>query len=258
MKRLGKFGQNNYRTNVSYISSREELSTLYHQPDIDFLSWDLITPDVMQVRTRKKKEFNMPSRSANLVIAAFVTSAARIEIDSDMRAAMDRGGQICYQDTDSLIVNFPKGVPHGFNISPFYNDFKSEIDGYEVVAFFCMGSKNYLLILRSLEDGSMTEIVHVRGFSLRSRHAKNVINSECVSRFVHAALEGESLAKYVPEFRLIADRRDRLMRTRYNVKCYRNNYPTKRVIVRNSRFQKVQTLPYGYSVEMLNALVNNV
>jgi len=95
---------------------------------------------------------------------------------------------------------------------------------------------------------------HVRGFSLKGRYSKRVLNPKRLAEFVQALLNGESKCVSVPQFTLRVDGKTRLMRTRYFRKKYQNRYPSKRVILKDSRFKLCQSLPYGYTEEMLRSV----
>ncbi len=194
-------------------------------------------------------------------------------MDLDLRAAQSRGCIVQYTDTDSFLVWVKKGMDHGFKISPFYNDYKSELPPCtEVRAAYCGGPKNYTvrLVKKHLDslgpakfcktciarerDGSIyTDIMHVRGFCLKSRYTKNILNPERVGDYARSMLTGEGKCVCVAQFTLRVRRENRRMRTLYFVKRYRNNYPCKRVIIENSRFRLKQTLPFGFSQAMLDA-----
>ena len=80
---------------------------------------------------------------------------------------------------------------------------------------------------------------------------KKRINPQVLSEFVHGLLNREVKCIEVPQFTLRVNPRNRLISTCYFRKKYRNSYLCKRVILKNSRFQLCQSLPYGYDSAML-------
>lgn len=245
---------------------------MYHDPTLDILSWDLVTPTMMQMRTKKKAAFVPMSRSSCAIISAWTTSSARVEMDADLRAALGRGCIPMYCDTDSWMMLVRNGEDHGFKISPFYNDYKSEIPAcMKVTSVFTIGPKNYCLRCAKEHDksrgpeelckeckeherkGNYKDIMHVRGFSLKSRYVRDLLTPARVGSFARSVLTGEGKCVRVAQFALRTRRETRRIRTLYYVKRYRNNYPSKRVIIENSRFRLKQSLPYGFTQAMLNA-----
>lgn len=65
---------------MSYVSTREELSKVYHDPTLDILSWDLVTPTMMQLRTKRKEGFVPLSRGSCAVISAWVRAQVGLAI----------------------------------------------------------------------------------------------------------------------------------------------------------------------------------
>ena len=255
---LGKFGQNNHRTEVKLINNRDELAAVYNRADYEIANWNFVGPTVMQLRVRKKAQFVALNRSAYLPIAAFTTSKARVLQDRDMRAALARGLIPYYTDTDSFVFLCKKSQPHGLPLSSFSGDYKDEMEGRRIVAFFALGSKNYTVIYLEEDQVTAGSIVHVRGFTLKSRFCSSVLNSELLGEFAISLLEGKPKSLKVVQFNLRTHSATRMINTRYMSKEYRNNFPLKRFIVPGSRFKLTQTLPFGFDAKMLaDALAGN-
>lgn len=107
--------------------------------------------------TRKEKTIS------NVLIAASITSKARIKLYKGMKAVMNAGGRVLYTDTDSIMAAFPKNIykeKMNVHIGEVFFDEKKK-DTIILDAVFAM-PKTYAL---RYENGE--ELVKIKGFNVK-------------------------------------------------------------------------------------------
>ena len=97
-------------------------------------------------------------------------------------------------------------------------------------------------------------MIHVRGLSLQSDHIDPYINVHRMEEFAEALINGETPATAVPQFYLSVFDGQRHVQTCYSVKRFRSPTVSKRVILSGSLYDMVQTMPYGYTHDLLNTI----
>jgi len=248
---IGKLSQGSHKSSIIYISSGEELSAVNERGDITIDDWFLIAPTVLQLRVKKRHSFVPPNNSVNMVVSAFTTSQSRIKMDFDLRKIEANGCRLAYTDTDSMVtlVNSENPAAHGLTLKNVFGCYKDELEGRRATAFYSISSKNYAIEYVD-KDGNAGSILHVRGFSLKSRYAQKTLNSARLKAFALALLEGEARSINVPQFSIRTDK-FRVLRTHYFIKRYGNQISSKRYIIPNSSRKQTQSLPFGFSRGML-------
>ncbi|XP_072050213.1 uncharacterized protein [Amphiura filiformis] len=175
----GKFGQRNNLPSKRYVENIGQLWYHLDSPEYEVHDVRFISDDCAQLHFTKANEFVLPSKHTNVVIAAWTTSLARLQLYKYLKALQRR---VCYYDTDSVIFVSKKNPPPGEYeplLGNYLGDLTNEISGDdEMEEFISAGSKNYTYRLKSGETVSK-----VRGFTLNF-HASQQINFDSIKAMV--------------------------------------------------------------------------
>lgn len=181
---------------------------------------------------------------------------------------------------DSIIFAIPKNVDNPLKMANTFHAFKDELPGSTIKVFSCIGecylmplmlsvlcmftlntfsgAKNYSLLAtlsRTLQSGEEEEeeeeIVHVRGISVNSRVAKEYVNATTMGTFAKAHLRGEKKSVATPQFHLRTVNQLRQVQSKIYTKSFGSPEKGKRSILLNSERDLIQTMPYGYTDDLL-------
>ena len=179
----GRYAMNTKKTQCKFVSSLDELYAFVYNNQ--YILKQVLYPneDICIVYYEECKEMHWGSNQTNVVIAAFVTSQARLKLYSEMEKLDQR---VLYYDTDSIIYKLEKD---GYNpkIGDYLGDFTNEInpsEGNHIVEFASAGPKNYTY---KLDTG--ISYCKVKGFFLNATTSK-LIDFEKIRLFVLNRNEG--------------------------------------------------------------------
>ena len=99
----GRFGMSTNKTQVKFISKIHEWHKLITSSEIEVSDVDFSIDDILTVYFKQNNKFydgGSSNTQVNVVIAAFVTSHARLKLLSELQKLGDRA---LYHDTDSII-----------------------------------------------------------------------------------------------------------------------------------------------------------
>ena len=134
---------NTDKTKCKFITQPFQLFDLMNSDQYEVIDVVFPSEEIGICYYKDAKDMHIGSNQTNVVIAAFVTSQARLKLYSELRKI---GKDLVYCDTDSVF--YIKG-----NYTPLLGDylgmFTNEIDGNEIVEFVSGGPKNYTYKLDS-------------------------------------------------------------------------------------------------------------
>ncbi len=131
-----------------------------------------------------------------------------------------------------------------FNLgSKVYGAYKFEVAG-KITSCVILGAKNYA-ILSENEDGSVSEVCKIRGFSLTNEKTKRILNASVMKNLLLAWLQNETRSVQTENFSMKIDRKKQSVRNTTIVKNYRNDVYDKRYILPDPLTNCVMTAPYG-------------
>ncbi len=277
---LGKMSQNSQKASIEYCSNWYQISLAKHSPKTDLLSITPISPYMAEVKTEPKASRAGFHRNVAPIIYSFVTSLARLKVLKDMRALQKLGARIWYMDTDSLFFSLSKAMDMAF-INQTFNMNSNAYGGYTyeepgpISKFVSLGSKNYSYVVKTKaktppegqdqiqqevsededsdtdtedeekEDGvEVKQVVKVRGFSLRNKQAKKVINHKAMKEALQHWLNNKEVKLETEMFTMKVDRHAQTVTSKILKKAYKNNTFTKRWVPKNHD-QCVTSYPYG-------------
>ena len=101
-------------------------------------------------------------------------------------------------------------------------------------------------------DGIVLCTMHIRGLSLQSRFIDPLVNAERMEEFAEALLSNRQECISIPQFHLSVFNGERHVETRYASKRLKCPDTNKRVVLQHSLKNIVQTMPYGYTADLMN------
>ena len=82
-----------------YVNSKDEFDRIYHEAPYNVTEILPINDDIVQMQIKRKDGYHRISRKSNVVIGAYVTAWARIEMYKGMKQCLEKGCDIHYTDT---------------------------------------------------------------------------------------------------------------------------------------------------------------
>lgn len=229
----GRYAMQTNKTKCKFLTNAYEMFNYLYNDQYEVVDVVFATDNVGLLYYKDLKEMHWGSNQTNVVIAAFVTSQARLKLYSELKKL---GERVIYFDTDSV---FYKKSKNAFEYEPLCGDylgmFTDEIDpseGTEIVEFASAGPKNYTFKMN-------TGITHtkVKGFSL-NHTASQKIDFEKIKNMVFQHKEPNQ--ERVIQNTITRNKKDWTVATKQCEKIYRLVYD-KRVILND-----LSTIPYGY------------
>ena len=197
--------------------------------EITVLDADLVSDEIMEIRYEYGDKFVQPDPKTNVIIAAFTTAYARLQLYDELHILQER---VLYYDTDSVIY-LSQPEPR---LGNYIGDLTDELGGEHITVFASGGPKNYCYKTNT----GKTE-VKVRGITLDCT-ARQKVNFQSMCELVSFRAEcgvTETVTVDIP-FRITRNTRTKEIQTKRMKKDYRVVY-NKRVII-----DDYKTLLYGY------------
>ena len=221
-----------------YFMDPAEFFKTIMDPENEIHAVRQVNEDKMLVTYLKKNDFVEESENTNVVLAAFVTSYARLVLFEQLQKL---GKRSLYMDTDSIIYytdpNDPTcsyKIPEG----EYLGDWKSEIKCGETISeFVAAGPKNYSYKTMD-KNGQEKTVVKVRGFSL-THSASKVVNFEEMKSKVEALVSGSIVSPNKVIFPRILKDHDRRVFTKTVSKNYRP-------VIRKGKLSDFVVYPFGW------------
>ena len=259
----GRFGMRDNLPRQTTVSTQEDFCNYISNPMYKVSNFHVLAEDILQLEYTNHDQFVPANSSANIFIAVFTTSLARIEL---YKLLDSLGERVMYYDTDSVIFVTREGDTNP-PLGDYLGELTSELDpGDYIVEFVSAGPKNYSYVTHF---GKV--VSKVRGFTLNFANSKQ-INFDSIKNLVLSSLDPEQYPVVQEQITNIGDlkarRGERVGRACHPEQlCICTVNPSK--IVRDSREFKIRnrveekvyklvysklvinhltkdTLPYGY------------
>lgn len=189
-----------------------------------------INQDCVFVTHKKGKEFQTPALNTNVIVAAYVTTHARLELFSYLHQL---GTRALYCDTDSVIYRHEEGK-YNPPLSEFVGGMTDELAGSYITEYVSNGPKNYAY---RTADGK--QVVKIKGFTLNYVAARQL--SFDVMKTLAMSNE-ETQINVVERPKISRDLKRRKINTLPSSKSYQRIFDKR---VRNALDHT--SLPYGFS-----------
>lgn len=180
----GKFAQRSSHSEVILTYSAEEFNEKIWDPRYDVLDILHLSDRADRIVRRLRPEFGRAPKTNNLVVAAYVTSQARLRLYHFIeQVEADRlHCRLLYSDTDSILYARKPGATGGIAEGEQLGDMKRECPDRRIIEFVAAGPKNYSYRHVNARDGSdERSVTKVRGFELNST-AADLINFESMKQ----------------------------------------------------------------------------
>jgi hypothetical protein len=232
----GRFALNQQRTQTEIIRDPNRLFQLLMNPNIAVSSLNFIGDEIVVANFETHAEAQYPDPTVNVVIAAYVTTGARLKLYECLHKLQEAA---FYFDTDSIIYLQKSGdtkLPIGNNLGDLTNELASYGENAYIKKLICAGPKHYGMEIVNESGEIVKTTIKVRGITLNYRNSQ-IVNFEAMKELILE--DGEP--KYVENPRKIRRSRKFGIVSKPENKIYRAVY-TKRKRVPNS----YNTLPFGY------------
>ena len=122
---LGKFAK---RSNLSKTEQIEDLQVFFDyltSDEVTVLDADLVSDEIMEIQHEYGDKFVQPNPNTYVVIAAFTTAYARLQLYDELDML---GERVLYYDTDSVIYLSQPGQPKP-RLGNYIGDLTDELGG---------------------------------------------------------------------------------------------------------------------------------
>ena len=148
---------------------------------IDVSDVQPIYENCLYVSYKKGKEFQTPAINTNVVIAAYVTTHARLELFGYLEKL---GTRVLYCDTDSVIYRHVDGM-YNPALCEFVGGMADKLEGSHIKEYVCNEPKNY-----AYRTANGRQVVKIKGFALNyvvsQQLAFDVMKKVAVAKQRHA------------------------------------------------------------------------
>ena len=239
----GKFGQKTNMKKSEFIDDIGQFFKRVTDHSKHFLDFHIMNEKVILLEFKNSEDFDPANYNTNVLIAAFCTCWARLELWSIMNRL---GNRVLYHDTDSIIFSLNDTDMYNPPIGEYLGQLTDELcckevgctgceEGHWITEFVSCGPKNY-----SFQVNTGQIICKVRGFSLNYRNSQ-IVNFQSMKDTLFSWKKKEN-----PELITITTE---ICRHKYaNPVVYTREVKKKYNVVYNKRrvLDDLTTLPYGY------------
>lgn len=250
---LGKFSQRDHYPASAYITSTQDIRDILNMGNsivrIQELTEMVALADIELVDqemflTKQSKSRHRLNRRGNVIIGAFITCYARIDMHKSILAVQKSNCKMLYTDTDGLVFLKPKDVPLPLEMGLSYGQFKHELgEGTRITSFYALGKKNYLITYKDKDNAESSQI-KVSGLQQNSTIVKEFLTVDVFLKLFHDFQNGKPVSVDVPQARRIGSRKKRIMTHQLCNFHYSNDVKVERII--DKADPHCQTYPYGY------------
>jgi len=245
----GKFGQRVNMKKSKFVTSSKELYDMLSDVSKSVNDFHVLTPSTMLIEYSQAREFQNIDPKTNVVISAFCSSYARLQLWQVMYSL---GRRVLYHDTDSVIFTTLSPSDWQPPVGDCLGDLTDELQcsnvgcsvgaqcpGHWITEFVSCGPKNYAY---RLNTGQV--ICKVRGFTL-NYDASQIVNFKSMREALHAWKNNIKSADLIT---VMAQIRRHKHQARIFTKTMRKQYS----VVYNKRLVKKDftTRPFGYCTRL--------
>ena len=166
----GKFGQRSNLSRTTYIKDPEEYFDILTSDEQEVQDVSFVTDEMVRIQWINKEKFVEESGRTNVVIAAYTTAQARLQLYKYLEIL---GNRVLYCDTDSVIF-WTKPGDLMLDTGDYLGDLTDELPGNTIKSFVTGGPKNYAVKLEKADkEGNMT-LCKIRGITLNYKNSLQV------------------------------------------------------------------------------------
>jgi hypothetical protein len=180
----GRFGMREHRDTLSFISDPKEYMSMLNDDKITVSNVHYINDNFVSVFWKKNENFLKPDSSVNVVIAAYTTCWARLQL---YEVIEQLGPRVCYMDTDSCIyIHKHNSEEYNPATGDYLGQLKSELpSGTSIVKFVAGGPKcyGYQIQMSAADAEGNKTVCKVKGFTMNARTMEK-LNFESIKSLV--------------------------------------------------------------------------
>ena len=135
----GKFEQRPNLTKTEQIDEPQVFFDYLTSDEITVLDANLVSDEIIEIRYEHGNKFVQPNPNTNVVIAAFTTAHARLQLYDELDMLQER---VLYYDTDSVIYLSQPGQPEP-RLGNSIGHLTDELGDEHITVFTSGGPKNY-------------------------------------------------------------------------------------------------------------------
>ena len=238
----GKFGQ---KTNMKKSEFIDDIGVFFKRVtdhSKQLLDFHIMNEKVILLEFKNSDDFD-PSNNTNVLISAFCTCWARLELWNIMNSL---GNRVLYHDTDSIIFSVSDNDSYIPELGDYLGQLTNELsckeigcrgcdEGHWKTEFVSCGPKN-----NSFKLNSGQIMCKVRGFSLNYRNSQ-IVNFQSMKDTLFAWKKGENVDQVTVTTEICRHKCENpMVYTRQVAKKYNVVYNKRRVL------DNFTTVPYGY------------
>ena len=239
----GKFGQKTNMKKTEFIDDVGHFFKRITDHSKQLLDFHIMNEKIILIEFKNSEDFDPANNNTNVLISAFCTCWARLELWGIMNKL---GKRVLYHDTDSIVFTVndkDEYVPElGDYLGQLTNELSCKelgcvgcVDGHWITEFVSCGPKNYSFRLNSGEI-----ICKVRGFSLNYRNSQ-IVNFASMKDTLYSWKRNENAELVTVTTEICRHKFENpMVYTRQIAKKYNVVYNKRRVL------DDLTTLPYGY------------
>lgn len=236
----GKFGQRVNLARTELVRDYSKLWDIVSSGLFQVTGDTMVSEDKVLISYKMASEANCYEGKANVAIAAFVTSYARLELFRLIdKIESNHSGSVQYFDTDSVIYKYTNGDPIQ-ECGDLLGQLTDELNGEKCFKACFLGPKNYSYEL-SKRDGSSETIVKAKGVRLTARTLETITLERMTEMAKNLCENNITVCDMVEQQRIGTTSRQQIVETIDFYKTYRA-VSDKRMIRGND------TLPYGWKL----------
>ena len=232
----GKFGQRENPGQVSIINNPKDFFDKLENPNVEVHQVIPINEDMLIVHWQYLEESALPLSTVNVVIAAYTTTHARLELYEYLDTL---GENVLYYDTDSVIyIQRPGDVdlPVGDYLGELTNELELYGKNAYIRAFSSSGPKSYAFEVVNPDNTNVTTVCKVKGICLNHKNS-STINFESLT---NAILNNTSSLTLLNSNKIVRTKTHSVV-SKPEIRVFQVVY-TKRKRCASS----FETLPYGF------------
>ena len=185
------------------VKTREGLLKLLTTPEKEVFDVLSVSEDLLYANWRYKKDAVESAPNTNVVLAAYTTEQARVEIYSHIEKLS--ASRVHYLDTDSCIFKCNEKDPTEYRpclgtlLGNIMDELKSYEEGAYIINFLSGGPKFYAFRALVPSSGKTVECCKVKRISLNTAYSRK-INFDSIERLIAEFFDNEESAPIVLKY----------------------------------------------------------
>jgi hypothetical protein len=241
---FGKIESRNDKSKTIFVSSQSEIENIFCSDQIieDIFC---INDIFCQLNIKPNEQKLPPNRLGNCYIGAQLTAFSRQLIYENILRLEKLNCNTFLTDTDSLLFSYSSSLPCPLVESHCIGEFKDEYKQSEILNFYSLGPKNYVLTIKSKDK--VETITKVRGLCLTSFSNKTLLNEELFEFFIDEYKNRFTYKTKINQYRIKANFKKFSILPSILPISFSNEISSRRYLKFNEINPTCPTYPYGFN-----------